>query len=95
MRIMHIKPTIKNWFDRFKDFVFFKSTKRSRISKIIIEVVPLNNSGCKNEFPKYLCLTLNKGMLLWFLVIRGDKALGKYQRYKRDVQIFFKFEKQT
>ena len=30
----------------------------------------------KKEFRKYSCLTLNKGMLLWFLVVRVDKTLG-------------------
>ena len=30
----------------------------------------------KKEFRKYSCLALNKGMLLWFLVVRVDKTLG-------------------
>ena len=30
----------------------------------------------KKEFRKYSCLTLNKGMLLWFLVAHVDKTLG-------------------
>ena len=65
MRIMHIKRTIRTWSDEFKD-LFLKSTNRFRISNIIIEL----------KFRKYSCLTLNKGMLLWFLVVRVDKTLG-------------------
>ena len=30
----------------------------------------------KKEFQKHSCLTLNKGMLLCFLVVRVDKTLG-------------------
>ena len=75
MRIMHIKRTIRTWSDKFKD-LFFKSTNRFRISNIIIELIPLNNSGWKKEFRKYSCLTLNKGMLLWFLIVRVVKTLG-------------------
>ena len=39
----------------------------------------------KKEFWKNSCLILNKGMLLWFLVIRVEKTLGIYQRGQRDV----------
>ena len=72
---MHIKRTIKTWSDRFKD-LFFKSTNRFQISNIIIEFIPLNNSGWKKEFQKYSCLTLYKRIFLWFLVVRVDKTLG-------------------
>ena len=75
MSIIRIKHTIRTWFDKFKDF-FFKSTNRFQIRNIIIELIPLNNSGWKKEFRKYSCLTLNKGMLLWFLVVRVDQTLG-------------------
>ena len=75
MRIMRIKRTIRTWSDEFKDW-FFKSTNRFRISNIIIELIPLNNSGSKREFRKYSCLTLNKGILLFFLVVRVDKTFG-------------------
>ena len=45
---MHIKRTIRTWSDKFKD-LFFKSTNRFRISNIIIELIPLNNSGWKKR----------------------------------------------
>ena len=75
MSITHIKRTIRTWSDEFKD-LFFKSTNRFRISNIIIELTPLNNSGWKKKFRRYSCFTLNKGMLLWFLVVCVDKTLG-------------------
>ena len=75
MRIMHIKRSIRTSCDKLKD-LFFKSTNRFQISNIIIELIPLNNSGWKKEFRKYSCLTLNKGMLLWFLIVRVVKTLG-------------------
>ena len=47
----------------------------------------------KKECRKYSYLTLNKGLLLWFLV---SKSLWEsYQRGKRDVFSFFKSEKQA
>ena len=53
----------------------------------------------KKEFRKYSCLTLNKGMLLWFLVVRVVKTLGIIGMlilFKlRGMFIFFKFEKQA
>ena len=61
MRIMHIKRTVRAWFDKFND-LFFKSTNRFRILNIIIELI-LNEDGWKKRFWKYSCLTLNKGML--------------------------------
>ena len=67
MRIMHIKHTTRTWSDRFNRF---------RISNIIIELIPLNNSGWKKGFRKYSCLRLNKGMLLWFVVVHVDNTLG-------------------
>ena len=48
----------------------------------------------KKEFWKYSCLTLNKGMLLWFLVVRVDKTLGIISEVRR-MFIFFKFEKKA
>ena len=74
MRIMHIKRTIRTWSDKFKD-LFFKSTNRFRISNIIIELIHSITVDGKKEFWKYSCLTLNKGMLLWFLVVRVDETL--------------------
>ena len=80
---MHIKRTVKNWSDKFKDLVF-KSTNRFRILNINNELILLNNMEWKNELQKYSCLILNKEMLLWFLVIRVDKALGIIsKRYER------------
>ena len=74
MRITRIGRAIKTWSDKFTDF-FFKSINRIRILNIIIEQIPLNNSGWKKECGKYSCFTLNKGMFLWFLVVRVDKTL--------------------
>ena len=74
MRIMHIKRTVWAWFDKFND-LFFKNTNRFRILNIIIELI-LNEDGWKKGFWKYSCLTLNKGMLQWFVVICVDKILG-------------------
>ena len=48
MRIMHIERTIRTWSDKFKD-LFIKSTKPLRISNIIIDLVPPNNSGWKKR----------------------------------------------
>ena len=62
---MHIKRTVVNWSDKFKDLLF-KRTNRFRILNIINELILLNNMGWKNELEKYSCLTLNKEMLLWF-----------------------------
>ena len=45
---MHIKRAIGTWSDKFKG-LFFKSTNRFRISNIIIELIPLNNSGWKKR----------------------------------------------
>ena len=42
----------------------------------------------KKEFRKYLCLTLNKGMSLWFLVVRVDKTYINKEK-------IIKFEKQA
>ena len=75
MRIIHIKRTIRTWSDKFKD-LFLKSTIRFQISNIMIKLIPVNNSGWNKELRKYSCLTLNKGMLLWFLVAHVDKTLG-------------------
>ena len=85
---MQIKRTIRTWSDKRKD-LFFKSTNQYRLSNIIIELILLSNSGWKNEFQKYSCLTLNKGMLLWFLVVRVDKTLEIIQSGKRGVYFFF------
>ena len=94
MRIMPIKRTIRTWSNnKFKD-LFFKSTNQFQISNITIELIPLNNSISKKEFRKYSCLTLNKGMVLWFLIVRVDKTLRIISKGKRD-SYFFKFEKQA
>ena len=63
------------------------------ISNIIIELIPLLVDG-KKEYRKYSCLTLNKGMLLWFLVVRVDKTLGIISK-RSEGCLFFKFKKQT
>ena len=46
---MHIKRIIRTCSDKFKD-LFFKSANRVRISNIIIELIPRNNSGWKKKF---------------------------------------------
>ena len=76
MRIMHIKRIIRTWSDKFKD-LFFKSTNQFRISNIVIGLIPFHSITVdgKKKFRKYSCLTLNKGMLLWFLVVCVDKTL--------------------
>ena len=48
MRIMHIKRTVRTWFDKFND-LFFKSTNQFQISNIIIKLIPLNNSEWKKR----------------------------------------------
>ena len=81
---MRIKRTIRTWSDKFKD-LFFKSTNRFQISNIIIELIPLNNSEWKKRVLEVSCLTLNKWMLLWFLVVRVNITLGiisKRQEFK-------------
>ena len=87
MRIMHIKRTIRTWSNKFKD-LFFKSTNQFQISNIAIELIPLNNSISKKVLQKYSCLTLNKGMVLWFLVVRVDKTLRIISKGKRDSYFF-------
>ena len=72
---MHIKRTTCTWSDKFKDLLL-ESTDRFRISNIIIKLIPLSNSGREKEFRKYSGITLNKGVLLRFLVARVDKTLG-------------------
>ena len=42
----------------------------------------------KKLFRKYSRLTLNKGKLVGFLVVRVDKTLGIISKCKRDVYFF-------
>ena len=60
MRIMHIKRTIRTWCDKLKD-LFFKSTNRFRISNIIIELIPLNNSGWKKRVSEVFMFNIKQG----------------------------------
>ena len=91
---MHIKRTIRTCSVKPKD-LFFKSTNRFRISNIIIELSPLNNSKLKKKkFRKYSCLTLNKGMCHHFWQSVLIRLWKLYQRGKRDAH-FFEFEKQA
>ena len=72
MRIMHIKRTIKTWSDKFKDF-FLKALTDSEF-RILLSSLLHSITGWKKR--EYSCLTLNKGMLLEFLVVRVYKTLG-------------------
>ena len=67
------KRTIWTCFDKFKD-LFFESIIQFRILNIIMELLRLSKNGWKKSW-NYLRLTLNKGLLLWFLVIGNDKTL--------------------
>ena len=44
--------------------------------------------GKKKEFRKYSCLTLNKGMLLWFVVVRVDRTLGIISKRQEGCKFF-------
>ena len=72
---MHIKRTIRTWSDKFKD-LFLKAPTDSEFRIFLSSLFLSVTVDRKKEFRKYSCLTLNKGMLLWFLVVRVDKTLG-------------------
>ena len=66
MRVMHIKRSITR--------IYFKKNKLSDSEfRILLSILTVDG---KKEFWKHSCLTLNKGMLLWFLVVCVDKTLG-------------------
>ena len=71
MMIMNIKRTIKTWYDKFKD-LFLKALIDAEF-RILFHSITVHG---EKEFCKYSCLTLNKGILLWFLVVCVDKTLG-------------------
>ena len=71
MMIVNIKRTIRTWYDKFKD-LFLKALIDSEF-RILFRSITVDG---EKEFCKYSCLTLNKGILLWFLVIYVDKNLG-------------------
>ena len=73
MRIMHIKRTIRTWSDKFKDLKALTDSEFRILLSGLFHSITVDE---KKEFRKYSCLTLNKGMLLWFLVVRVDKTLG-------------------
>ena len=75
MIIMHIKRTIRTWFDSFKD-LFLKALTDSEFRIPLSSLFHLITVNGKKELPRYSCLTLNKGMFLWFLIVRVDKNLG-------------------
>ena len=75
MRIMHIKRTIRTWSDKFKDF-FFKALTNSEFRILLSSLFHSITVDGKKDFRNYSCLTLNKGTLLWFLVVCVDKTLG-------------------
>ena len=57
--------------------IFLKKTLTDSEFRIILSSLfySITVDG-KKEFWEYLFLTLNKGMLLWFLVVHVDKTLG-------------------
>ena len=74
LRFVYIERTIRTLSDNF-EHLFFKSNNQFQILNIIIEIIPANNCGWKKkDVQTYSCLTLNKGLLLWFLVTRVDKT---------------------
>ena len=75
MRIIHIKRTIRTSSDKFKRF-FLKALTDSEFRILLSSLFHSITVDRKKEFWMYSCLTLNKGMLLWFLVVRVDKTLG-------------------
>ena len=74
MRIMYVKSTIRTWSDTFKD-LFLKARTDFEFPISLSSLLHLITVAEKKEFQKYSCFTLNKGMLLWFLVVRVDKTL--------------------
>ena len=94
MRIMPIKRTIRTWSNnKFKD-LFLKALTSSKFRILLLSLFHSITVYPKKEFQKYSCLTLNKGMVLWFLIVRVDKTLRIISKGKRD-SYFFKFEKQA
>ena len=74
MRIMYVKRTIRTWSDTFKDLLLKALTDFEfpiSLSSLLHSITVAE----KKEFQKYSCFALNKGMLLWFLVVRVDKTL--------------------
>ena len=55
---------------------FLKALTDSEFRILLSSLLHSITANGKKEFRKYSCLTLNKGMLLWFLVVRVDKILG-------------------
>ena len=55
---------------------FLKALTDSEFRILLSSLFHSITVGGKKEFRKYSCLTLNKGMLLWFLVVCVDKTLG-------------------
>ena len=74
MKIMYIKRTIRTWSDKFKD-LFLKALTDFEFPISLSSLLHSITVAEKKEFQKYSCFTLNKGMLLWFLVVRVDKTL--------------------
>ena len=74
MRIMQIKRIIRTWSDKFKD-LFLKAPTDSKFRILLPSLFHSITVDGKKEFQKY-SLTINKGMLLWFLVVLVDETLG-------------------
>ena len=74
MRIMHIKRTIRTWSVKPKD-LFLKVLTDSEFRILLSSLFHSITVDGKKEFQKYSWVTLNKGILLLFLVVRVDKTL--------------------
>ena len=75
MRIMYIKRTVRTWGNKIR-ICFLKALTDSEFRILLSSLFHSITVDGKKEFRKYSCLTLNKGMLLWFLVVRVYKTLG-------------------
>ena len=80
MMIMNIKRSIRTWYDKFKD-LFLKALIDSEF-RILFHSITVDG---EKEFCKYSCLTLNKGILLWFWSSVLIRLWELYQKGKRNV----------
>ena len=54
---------------------FLKALTYSKFRILLYSIFHSVTADGKKELRRYSCLTLNKRMLLWLLVVRVDKAL--------------------
>ena len=80
MRIMHIKCTLNYALLGFGlmnlRICFLKALSDYEFRILLSSLFHPTIVDRKREFRKYSSLTLNNGILLWFLVIHVDKTLG-------------------